>query len=67
MPRPRLARMLAGPGCAPVTLVCAPSGFGKTSLVCHWAHTVDQPVAWLTLDADDGNAEAFARDIVAAV
>jgi len=59
--------MLGEPSGTPVTLVCAPSGFGKTSLVGHWAHTVDQPVAWLSLDADDATAEDLARDIVAAV
>ncbi|WP_345801053.1 LuxR C-terminal-related transcriptional regulator [Microbacterium sp. AZCO] len=34
----------------PVTLVTAPSGFGKTTLVSAWAERSAQVVAWLALD-----------------
>ena len=67
LPRPRLARILSGPGCAPVTLVCAPPGFGKTSLVAHWAGEASEPVAWLSVDAEDGDAGNFAQHVIAAV
>jgi LuxR family transcriptional regulator, maltose regulon positive regulatory protein len=50
--RPRLhARLDAG---APVTLVAAPAGWGKTVLVASWARSVEAPVAWLALELDDG-------------
>jgi LuxR family maltose regulon positive regulatory protein len=67
LPRPRLEGRLGGAGCTPVTLVCAPSGFGKTSLVGHWALEADEPVAWLNLDASDGDVAIFAHHLVAAV
>jgi LuxR family maltose regulon positive regulatory protein len=34
----------------PITLVTAPSGFGKTTLVTVWADQTPQIVAWLALD-----------------
>jgi LuxR family transcriptional regulator, maltose regulon positive regulatory protein len=39
---------------APVTLVCAPAGFGKTSLLAGWAAQLPVGgVAWLSLDRHD--------------
>src|SRR5262245_55554419 len=42
---------------APVTLVCAPAGYGKTTLLSTWARGMrtsgGRPVAWVHLDADD--------------
>ena len=39
---------------APVTLLCAPAGFGKTSLLADWAAQCPYgAVAWLTLDRHD--------------
>jgi LuxR family transcriptional regulator, maltose regulon positive regulatory protein len=41
---------------APVTLVCAPAGFGKTSLLAGWAaQSSDGAVAWLTLERHDND------------
>ena len=34
----------------PVSLVCAPAGFGKSIIVSQWVETIDRPVAWLTVD-----------------
>ena len=67
LPRPRLARRLAAAARTPITLVCAPAGFGKTSLVAHWAGEADVPVAWLTLDPQDGDAGVFSRHVVDAM
>jgi LuxR family transcriptional regulator, maltose regulon positive regulatory protein len=51
--RERLLRLLADDP-APVTLVCAPAGSGKTSLLASWvAATPDAAVAWLNLDDHD--------------
>src|SRR5689334_4890653 len=54
VPRPRLhARLDAG---APITLVAAPAGWGKTVLVASWARGSEVPVAWLTVEqGDDAN------------
>lgn len=41
---------------APITLVCAPAGFGKTSLLAGWvAQSPDAAIAWLSLDRHDND------------
>jgi len=50
-----------------VTLVSAPAGFGKTALISAWAAECNQPVAWLTLDAGDGNPAVFLTYLIAAL
>ena len=41
---------------APVTLVCAPAGFGKTSLLASWAgQSPEGTIAWLSLDRHDND------------
>jgi LuxR family maltose regulon positive regulatory protein len=37
----------------PLTLVIAPAGFGKTTLVAASLTGCSMPVAWLSLDRDD--------------
>jgi LuxR family maltose regulon positive regulatory protein len=58
VPRPRLAALLAAAREAPVTLVSAPPGFGKTTLLSTWLAPdapggADRPVAWVSLDERD--------------
>ncbi len=50
----------------PLTLVIAPAGFGKTTLVVDWAHSTKLPVAWLSLDASDRSTEQFLPYLVQA-
>ncbi|MFN8482369.1 MAG: LuxR C-terminal-related transcriptional regulator [Anaerolineae bacterium] len=58
---------------APLTLLSAPAGSGKTTLVCQWldhlAATQPQPVpvAWLSLDERDGDLTLFLPAFVAAL
>lgn len=42
-----------------LTLVSAPAGFGKTTLVSGWIQTIGRPVAWLSLDAEDSDPLRF--------
>ena len=49
------------------TLVCAPAGFGKTSLLADWARSGDRPVAWLSLDPGDNDPVRFWRYVAAAL
>ena len=43
-----------------LTLLVAPPGYGKSMLLAQWAATnAGRHVAWLTLDAADGNAVTF--------
>lgn len=44
---------------AKVTLVCAPAGFGKTSLVSSWKAQSTLDIAWLTLDERDNDPCRF--------
>ncbi len=53
--RPRLSVALDAPEGAPVTLVAAPAGYGKTTAVRAWCATRRASPAWLTLDAGDND------------
>ena len=51
-----------------ITLVSAPPGFGKTTLVAQWlARSQGPPSAWLSVDSHDSDAEQFVRYLAAAV
>ncbi|GIK71720.1 MAG: hypothetical protein BroJett021_07080 [Chloroflexota bacterium] len=57
--RPRLlARLHAGLH-GRLTLVSAPAGFGKTTLVSAWVAQGGRPVAWLSLDVGDNDPTRF--------
>ena len=67
VPRPRLiARLDAGLDAGRCSLLSAPAGAGKTSLLAAWLAQVDRPVAWLTLDERDQAADQVLRYLVAA-
>ncbi|HET7476732.1 MAG TPA: LuxR C-terminal-related transcriptional regulator [Dermatophilaceae bacterium] len=63
--RPRLADLLLRGSHGPVTLVSAPAGFGKTTLLASWFATPpstpddDHLVAWVSLDEGDRDATSF--------
>ncbi len=67
--RPRLIdRLNRGLRRAPgVSLVCAPAGFGKTTLVSYWLRQVNRPVAWLSLDEGDNDPNRFLNYFIAAL
>ncbi len=50
-----------------LTLVCAPAGFGKTTLIRQWVDRWARPVAWLSLDASDDEPARFAAYLAAAL
>src|SRR5262249_40602684 len=43
----------------PLTLVCAPAGFGKTTLLADWLGRTALPVAWVALDPADNDPARF--------
>ena len=51
----------------PLTLVTAPAGYGKTTLLTQWIMEVGSPTAWVTLDERDGAAEILADSIAHAL
>jgi len=52
---------------APLTLVSAPAGYGKSVTVAAWLASREEPSAWLSLDADDSDAGDFLSYLLAAV
>ena len=50
-----------------VTLVAAPAGYGKTTLLSTWAAHSTRAVAWLTLTEADRHADHLARGLEAAL
>jgi LuxR family maltose regulon positive regulatory protein len=67
VPRPRLVEALSRGLARGRVLICAPAGFGKTSLLADWARSDGRPVAWLGLDAGDNDPARFWRYVVAAL
>jgi LuxR family transcriptional regulator, maltose regulon positive regulatory protein len=51
----------------PLTLVSAPAGFGKTTLLAEWLSERATPAAWLSLDAGENDPARFLAYLVAAV
>jgi LuxR family maltose regulon positive regulatory protein len=50
----------------PVTLICAPAGFGKSTLLAGWVQRITRP-AWLSLDERDNELRAFMQALIAAL
>src|SRR5512143_2110352 len=67
VPRPRLQDQVAQGMRGPLTVVTAPAGFGKTTVVASCVAGCGMPVAWLSLDKDDNQAGRFLKYLVAAL
>ncbi|HRL10482.1 MAG TPA: AAA family ATPase, partial [Aggregatilineales bacterium] len=50
-----------------LTLISAPAGFGKTTLVTEWITACQRPTAWLSLDEGDQDLTGFLAYVVAAL
>jgi LuxR family maltose regulon positive regulatory protein len=64
VPRPRLIERLNAGLHRKLTLVSAPAGFGKTTLVSEWVQALDSAsppnaVAWFSLDESDNDLSRF--------
>jgi LuxR family maltose regulon positive regulatory protein len=53
-------------GASGLTLISAPAGFGKTTLVSAWVRSCKLPAVWLSLDAGDNDPIRFLTYLVAA-
>jgi LuxR family transcriptional regulator, maltose regulon positive regulatory protein len=65
--RPRLYRILDEAVGGGLSLVVAPAGFGKSTMLSGWATTASRPVAWLTLSREDNDIIGFVRALTVAV
>jgi len=50
-----------------LTLICAPAGFGKSTLISEWLAGCRRPAAWLSLDEGDSDPTRFLAYLVAAL
>ncbi|MGW8226008.1 MAG: LuxR C-terminal-related transcriptional regulator, partial [Anaerolineales bacterium] len=65
--RPQLQEQIAQGLRKPLTLIAAPAGFGKTTLVASYIVNCGLPVAWLSLDKDDNQVERFLNYLITAL
>ncbi len=65
--RPHLLEQLHRGRQSDLTLITAPAGFGKTTLLREWVRRQDHAVAWVTLDANDSDSFRFWSYVFAAL
>jgi LuxR family maltose regulon positive regulatory protein len=65
--RTRLSEMLQTGLERRLTLLSAPAGFGKTTLVCAWIREHEQPAAWISLEDSDNDPVRFLSYLLSAL
>jgi LuxR family maltose regulon positive regulatory protein len=65
--RPRLLERLNEGLHRNLTLISAPAGFGKTTLVSEWVALIERATAWLSLDEGENDPTRFLTYLVAAL
>jgi LuxR family maltose regulon positive regulatory protein len=65
--RPSLFERLSAAAPGTVTVVCAPAGSGKTVLLRSWAAETPEPVAWITVERAERDAQRFWLDVIDAL
>ncbi len=68
--RPDLQSLLSEVRLHPITLVVAPAGYGKTTLLSQWVQDLNRtgaPVCWLTLDRGERDPGLFLAYLIRAV
>ena len=50
----------------PLTLVSAPAGYGKSTLLGQWLDTLDEPSCWFSIDESDNDPRVFLSYLIAA-
>jgi LuxR family maltose regulon positive regulatory protein len=67
VPRPRLSERLNRGAESKLTLVSAPAGFGKTTLLSEWLDGLKCSAAWVSLEQADNQAASFWSYVIAAL
>jgi LuxR family maltose regulon positive regulatory protein len=65
--RTELIAMLNGDPDRRLTVICAPAGYGKSTLVAQWLLQAETPSSWVSLEASDNQPRVFFNLIVAAL
>ncbi len=67
IPRAHLVELLSSQGKNALVLVCAPAGYGKTTLLADWARSLQKKgcsVAWYSLDSGDNELIPFGTYLI---
>ncbi len=65
--RPRLIQRMNEGLHRKLTLISAPAGFGKSTLMSEWVAACGRPVGWLSLDTGDNDPARFLAYVIAAL
>jgi LuxR family maltose regulon positive regulatory protein len=65
--RPRLIERLQQGLWGALTLISAPAGFGKTTLLSQWLAGCERPAVWLSLDEGENDPSRFLTYLIAAL
>ena len=65
--RPRLYSLLHNNRRKKVTIVRAPAGYGKTTLILQWLTALKEPIAWFAIERDDSDPIRFWTYVTQAV
>jgi LuxR family maltose regulon positive regulatory protein len=63
--RDRLLKRLDEGRTLPLTLISAPAGCGKSTLVAGWLERIDWPSVWFSVDSQDSDSRRFLTHVVA--
>jgi DNA-binding NarL/FixJ family response regulator len=66
-PSPQLIEKLESGRQKKLTLVTAPTGSGKTSLISYWLAHCETPSVWLSLEKNDNDLRLFLNSMLAAI
>ena len=67
IPRERLVSGLTQSDESAIVLICAPAGFGKSTVLAEWEHADPRPFAWLTLAARHDDPVLLTESIAGAL
>ncbi|MBU1171534.1 MAG: LuxR C-terminal-related transcriptional regulator [Proteobacteria bacterium] len=65
--RPRLLKKMDIGKSVKLTVITAPAGSGKTTILSDWVRKIKLPVAWISLDDSDNDPASFCAYILAAI
>jgi LuxR family maltose regulon positive regulatory protein len=67
VPRPHLVARVEAGAQGKLTVVSAPAGWGKSTLLAEWANQTSMNVAWMSLEEGDNEPLRFFRLVAAAI
>src|SRR6266498_499252 len=67
LPRPNLISLLDNDPDHRLTIICAPAGYGKSTLAAQWLAHVSISSTWVSNEVSDNDPQSFFRLVVAAL